>query len=99
MILSENEKKILTYLNDPSSVGKIHTDYTIYRIPSANDQTNYKINVNNPVANKLYCIYKKNNNLPLHYPCSDLDRFAFERWIFKLIRDKKIILHSNAKKE
>lgn len=52
----------------------------------------YMINIAHPVMAMLYDRFHEIYKLPKHYPLSDKQRFAFEKWILDLVKEGKIIV-------
>lgn len=52
----------------------------------------YQINIAHPVIEPLFNRFFEINHLPKHYPLSDKQRLTFEKWIFDLIKEGKIIV-------
>lgn len=67
----------------------VYTDSSIY---CRGNPYGFKYNVNHPLIGHLYGQYKRNHDLPEHYPISDPERRHFEDAVSRLINAGKIIV-------
>lgn len=65
------------------------TDMSIY---TKDNKYGYTININNPVAHKLYRAYLKKHNIPKQIGLSDCERADFEGKVGEMIRRRIIVV-------
>lgn len=65
------------------------TDMSIY---TKDNKYGYTININNPVAHKLYRAYLKKHNIPERIGLSDPERADFEGKVGEMIRRRIIVV-------
>lgn len=74
----------------------IFVDKSIYRdisvVPPGFHPIPYRLNVNHPLINSLYVMFKKVNELPVNYPLSDAMRLRFENKVLDLIKEGRIVV-------
>lgn len=65
------------------------TDMSIY---TKDNKYGYTININNPVAHKLYRAYLKKHNIPERIGLTDCERADFEGKVREMIRSRIIVV-------
>ena len=65
------------------------TDMSIY---TKDNKYGYTININNPVAHKLYRAYLKKHNIPERIGLTDCERADFEGKVGEMIRRRIIVV-------